>query len=268
MNANDCVQKALPSYKEPPVNEVYCGMRFRTPEKLKIPHFGLLWQKLRSQYSKIEHKPPVEATRGQVLMDSTTGLILPRMWFINEQDNKLVQFQMDQLYFNWRKRGDEYPRYPQIITGFEEVVGIVKGFFQEELLGDLEPVEYQLTYMNHIPKGQGWDTTLDLGRIFKDFLWTDTDRFLPQPTNYVWQARFQLPDSKGNMIIRLSEGTQIEEKSQKLLILELTTKGLVEQIGNGVSMRQWYDVAREWIVRGFTDITTSEMHKIWEREDA
>ena len=33
---------ALPSYKNPPVNEVVCGMRFQVPDKLRIPHIGFL----------------------------------------------------------------------------------------------------------------------------------------------------------------------------------------------------------------------------------
>jgi uncharacterized protein (TIGR04255 family) len=47
----------LPSYDNPPVNEVVCGMRFYTPDKLRIPHIGLLWDKFRNEYPIIKHPP-------------------------------------------------------------------------------------------------------------------------------------------------------------------------------------------------------------------
>jgi uncharacterized protein (TIGR04255 family) len=268
VNSNGCVQKALPSYRKPPVNEVYCGVRFRTPEKLKVTHFGLLWEKFSSMYPKIEHAVPIQSIRGQVLLDSSTGLLLPRVWFINELDNKLVQFQVDQLYFNWRQRGDDYPRYGEIMTGFEEVVRIVEEFFHKQSLGEFEPTEYQLTFTNNIPNGEGWDEIRDINRVFRDFVWKSGERFLPDPMNIAWNANFELPDSKGNLNIKLSQGTELKDGSKKLLILELKARGLVERFGKAVSMRQWYDLAHEWIVRGFTDITTPEMHTRWEREDA
>ena len=34
------------------------------------------------------------------------------------------------------------------------------------------------------------------------------------------------------------------------------------------AIHEWYDVAHEWIVRGFTDLTTPEIQRVWEREDA
>ncbi|GAG78987.1 unnamed protein product, partial [marine sediment metagenome] len=47
----------LPSYKNPPVNEVVCGLRFDTPDKLRIPHIGFLWDKFRADYPIIQHVP-------------------------------------------------------------------------------------------------------------------------------------------------------------------------------------------------------------------
>jgi len=48
--------------------------------------------------------------------------------------------------------------------------------------------------------------------------------------------------------------------------LELTAKGLGEEKTNE-AIRSWFDLAHEWIVRGFTELTEEEVQKtIWKRE--
>ena len=51
-----------------------------------------------------------------------------------------------------------------------------------------------------------------------------------------------------------------------LLVLEIKTRGIGESTTKE-AIREWFDVAHEWIVRGFTDLTTPEIQKIWEREE-
>ena len=138
-------------------------------------------------------------------------------------------------------------------------------FFIEFELGGLNPIEYELSYINHIPRGQGWDTIDDLPSIFSDFVWKQTnDRFLPNPKKISWQSEFPLPEKKGHMIVNLKQATRAEDKVS-LLVLELKVRGIGESTCKEAT-RKWFDLAREWIVRGFTDLTTPEIQEIWERE--
>jgi uncharacterized protein (TIGR04255 family) len=257
---------ALPSYKNPPVNEVVCGMRFNTPDKLRIPHIGLLWSKFRAQYPLIEHAAPIASAKGELLTDPVTGLPLQRVWFINKTDDQLIQFQFDRFYFNWRRRkGREYPRYNHVIDHFKKAQEIIKTFFIEFDLGPLKPIEYELVYINHIVKEEGWAKVDDLPNIFSDFTWTKkSGRFLPNPAGMNWKAEFTLPDKVGSLVASLKQATRIEDQVP-LFVLELNARGLNEH-KKIVDVSEWFDIAHEWIVRGFTDLTTAEMHKVWERE--
>lgn len=256
---------ALPSYKNPPVNEVVCGMRFHTLDKLRIPHIGVLWDKFRQDYPFIQHAPPITSAKGEMPIDEATGLPLPRVWFINKSDDQLIQFQFDRFYFNWRRRQDVYPRYPHVITNFESVHHTIVNFFNEFGLGELEPIEYELSYINHLPKGQEWNTIDDLPRIFSDFIWKQTTgRFLPNPLNIAWQTEFPLPGNKGRLIVSLKQAIRTEDRVP-LFVFELTARGFDESAGIK-TFRQWFDLAHEWIVRGFTDLTTPEVQLVWERE--
>lgn len=260
--------EALPSYKKPPVIEVVSGMRFHAPEAFTIPYIGLLWNKFRSEYPVVQHAQPIVLPPDQIQIDQATGFPLPRVWFINEQGNQLVQFQTDRFYFNWRYRNDVYPRYSHVIKNFERIRNTVESFFHELGLGELMPIECELTYINHIPKGQGWETVNDLSGVFRDFTWTQREgRFLPNPAGISWRANFQLPEKKGLLTANLKHATRKEDNVQ-IIVFELTARGLDEPKNND-AVRQWFDLAHEWIVRGFTDFTTPEIQsRVWERENA
>jgi uncharacterized protein (TIGR04255 family) len=256
----------LPSYKSPPINEVVCGMQFHPSDKLRVTHIGLLWNKFRADYPDVHHASPIASAKGRILIDTATGLPIPRVWFINKSDDQLVQFQIDRFYFNWRRRQNDYPRYDYVIENFESVCSTIVAFFSKFKLGEFKPIEYELSYINHIPKEQGWNTIDDLSKIFSDFVWKKTKkRFLPNPEKVAWQTEFPLPEKKGHLIVNLKQATRTEDKAP-LLVLELKAKGIGESTSKE-AIREWFDLAHEWIVRGFTDLTTPEIQKIWEREE-
>lgn len=258
---------ALPTYKKPPVNEVVCGIRFETPNQLRLPHVGLLWDKFRSKYPKIKHAPPIGSGKGEIPLDKETGIPLQRVWFINESDDQLIQFQFDRFYFNWRRRQNEYPRYIHIIDNFKDVQNTIKKFFDEFELGKLSPVELELSYINHIPKGEGWETIDDLPKIFTDFVWNqENKKFLPNPEKVGWQTEFPLPEKKGYLHVNLKQAILTTDKIP-LLILELTARGDSKSPNIEAATYEWFNLAHEWIVRGFTDLTTLEIQKFWEREE-
>jgi uncharacterized protein (TIGR04255 family) len=257
----------FPSYKKPPVNEVVCGIRFQPSPNLTLPHVGLLWNKFREEYPRVQHATPIALSADQLLVDPATGVPLPRVWFMNQQDNQLVQFQMDRLYFNWRQRGDVYPRYENVIQNFEGALDTLEAFFKEFALGELSLVECELSYINHIQREEGRDTLDDVQSVFRDVLWQESPRFLPNPTVINWELRFPLPDKKGRLNAKLSTATRAADNIP-IFVLDLTARG-IGQSTDRKSIREWFDTAHEWIVCGFADLTTEEVQRnVWERENA
>jgi len=260
---------ALPSYRKPPVNEVVCGLQFQPIDKLHIPYIGLLWNKFRRDYPRIETAQPIAMHKGEIIADRATGLPLPRIWFINSADDQLIQFQFDRFYFNWRRRGErDYPRYSYVIESFEQALNTFQNFLNEFALGELKIVEFNLAYINHIPQGQGWNIISETNNIFLDFIWKQGPRrFLPNPSNIAWEAEFPMPEDKGNLRAVLKKGVRTSNKTP-VLILELRTNG-PSKSNSRAELRKWFDSAHEMIVLGFTDMTNPDIQKsLWEREDA
>jgi uncharacterized protein (TIGR04255 family) len=239
----------LPSYKKPPVNEVVFGIRFNTPEEFRLPHIGLFWGKIKSDYPNIQHKPPIASNTGDLKIDFSTGMPIPRMWFINESDDTLVQFQVDRFYFNWRHRDKEYPRFESIRKEFARLLGMLMDFFIESGLGEFDPIDFELSYINHIPKIEEWNSLDDLSNLFTDFLWhNDRHTFLPKPVRFSWSVDFSLPDNKGKLSVNLKHAMNIKEKSP-VMALDIKATGNNDSY-NKESILEWFDLAHEWIVKG------------------
>ncbi|SDG73015.1 TIGR04255 family protein [Pseudomonas benzenivorans] len=258
------LKNPLPSFKNPPISEVVCGCQFEQLNQLKVTHFGDLWERLRKEFPNVEHALPIAKGDGLPPEDPDTNLPWLRAWFINNTDSRLIQFQPDRFYYNWRKREQEqaYPRYPEIFSCFEQHFKIFSRFVADNHLGILNPKVWELTYTNHIPLDEAPGSQVEL---FREFYWErDPNRFLPAPENPAWAATFRLPDDAGTLVAKLGSG-KIQGEGTKIQILELAVRGPVRDSSED-AMKEWFDLAREWIVRGFADLTSKEAHQVWGRE--
>ncbi|MBV7524789.1 TIGR04255 family protein [Pseudomonas sp. PDM29] len=258
------VNQPLPSFRNPPINEVVCGCQFEQLKSFKVTHFGDLWARLKKDFPNVEHALPIANADGFVPEDQETNLPFIRSWFINNTDSRLIQFQPDRFYYNWRKREREltYPRYEEVFSCFEKYYKVFGDFISENKLGVLTPTVWELTYTNHI--------ALDVaphrrGGFFKELYWnSDSDRFLPNPSNPVWAATFDMPNAAGTLLVKLGSG-KVKGEENKVQILELAARGPVIDRSEA-AMNEWFGLAREWIVRGFTDLTSKDAHALWGRE--
>jgi uncharacterized protein (TIGR04255 family) len=263
----------LPDYETPPVIEVVCGVLFRSIDALLAPHFGLLWEKYKSEYPGCREVAPltpvIERFKEVPAMDIQLGAVppLPRIWFVHANDNGIIQVQRDRFLHNWKKvrPEDEYPRYPKVIEMFKDRLSKLESFLKENDLGVVEPLQYEMTYINHIPQGDGWTSLNEIGNVFPDFsLRLNEYRFLPEPEGINWRTSFVLPDQAGRLHVKIQHG-KLRETGKPVVVLDLTVRGIGAD-RSSEAMKEWFDLAREWIVRGFADLTGEGVQKeIWRK---
>ncbi|MDP3496720.1 MAG: TIGR04255 family protein [Candidatus Nitrotoga sp.] len=253
----------FPSYKSPPLSEVSIGLQFQPLERLKIPHFGLFWNLIRKDFPVVEHASPILAQS-----ETFNAMPLPRVWFIGKSDAILLQLQSDRINFNWRFRegADPYPHYDTIAHKFFELFNIFDQFIAEAGIGVILPTVAEATYINQFEQGKEWKTMEDIGAVFKDFAWSqETARFLPHPTNLSWAASFALPNQQGTLNARMNQGLRVSDQ-QQIMQLEIAASYQVQNMPFP-DLRPWYELAHEWIVKGFADLTQPGAQKnFWGRE--
>lgn len=253
----------FPTYSAPPLTEVSIGLQFQRLERLKIPHFGLFWERIRAEYPMVEHAQPIFTNEREI----EEGFPLPRIWFIDKSDSKLLQLQPNRINFNWRHRDGAapYPHFESISKEFERLLNLFQQFLLEADIGIITPLVSELTYINVFEKGREWNRVEDLYSLINDFNWTsDKSRFLPQPAHINWSTSFLLPDSMGNLNVRLNPAMRVGEDTP-LIQMELTA--ICQHSGISVSdLPRYYEIGHEWIVKGFADLTNIEAQKkFWGR---
>jgi uncharacterized protein (TIGR04255 family) len=263
----------LPSFKKPPVTEVVLGIQFNTISNFKSTHFGLYHQCIKNQYPKVEEQPPLPETfeffEKRLSVPQLQYVNIPplrRCWFIEEEGTRLVQLQPEHFLYNWRKvSGDEvYPRYESIREEFEK---LWKGFLAFTKDQSLEPINvnhWEVTYVNHIDKGKGWESLADLKNIVG--FWSDelSLGYLPKPEKVDLNMTYAYPLEKGRLHVSLKPAIRQRDKVECLL-LRLTARGQINSFVTDEILKK-FDSGREWIVRGFTDLTKQAAHKTWIRE--
>ena len=251
-------------YENPPINEIVCGVRFDPIKLLQSGHFGILWQKFRPDFPKTEDHDLINPISREDLGDMNK-LPLPRVWFIHRNENELVQVQRNRFLYNWREReeGDEYPGYEKVINNFVRYLSLFQEFLGEENLENLVTKEYELTYIDLIPQGQGWENLNDLEEVFPNLLSLTRQGILSTNVRVInWQTILDLPNGLGQLSIAIRSG---QRKTNNQPLLHIETKALGK--GQSETMQAWFDAAHTNITELFLNLVSNEIqNKFWGRE--
>jgi uncharacterized protein (TIGR04255 family) len=261
----------LPDFSNPPVVETVLSVQFDRLTAMRAAHAGLYWGEVKARFPRVEERaelpamierkaespqPPVQF-RFEALESPPT----PRFWFIDTEGTELIQLQRDRFLKNWRKTGDgdAYPRYEFVHEGFQRDFSKFQDFASRNKLGAIRINQCEVTYINHIVAGKGWEVHSDVDKVFT--LWKQpTTRFPGAAQDLVFQARFPIVSTEGEFVGRLHATMRCGANpadGTPMFLLELTARG---QLRDGT---EFFDLGREWIVRSFKELTTPEMHEIW-----
>lgn len=267
---------SLPDYENPPVVEVAMGVQFAPLEGLSVAHIGLYWRTIRDVFLRCEEQPPIPPVVenlaapevGSRMMFQVGGKPdMPRVWFLNQSGEQMVQIQRDRFVHNWRKMpsGEAYPRYPAVKKHFEKYWAGFCKFLQSEGLPHPQVDQLELAYVNHIKQGEGWQSLADIQNLFTTFKWRTRSDFLPPPENVRWSMKFLLPDDMGRLHVDAMP-VRIQEDKSLVMSLSLTVRGKPADAVADTGTRAWFDLAREWIVKGFADLADKETDLLWKKQ--
>ena len=267
----------LPDFTDPPVAEVVLSIQFEPIKELRSPVVGQLWAKFRDRFPRVEEHEPIAPsieTFGErarvptVHVQVLDGFPSPRLFFLNEPGTELIQIQKDRFSHNWRKQGqgDAYPRYEHIRDGFRRELEVFERFLEEEKVGQLAPTQCEVHYVNQILPGPVWSDHGEVGRVLAMVSGHGSDDFLPQPEDVRVSVRYVIPGPEGAPLGRLHLVAEpgYTPAGTSTIVLRLIARG--RPAGSGVAgVLEFFDLGRQWIVRGFASATTPEMHRCWGR---
>ncbi len=269
----------LPRYDDPPVAEVVFSAQFEPVNELTPVHLGWWWDdERRAIYPTCEEHPRVESSIEGFQIQAAPSFSFtvedtpptPALWFLTKNRDQLVQIQRDRLTRNWRRQdADEdgaYPSYSTLRPRFADELTSFEGFLVERALTDaLHLTQCELLYVNPIAADQVWASHSELASLFAPWSGELTEAFLPPPEDVQMVLRFRIPhegEPIGRLVVTLTP--VFDPNGSPIYLLNMSARGR-PVTPNIDGVMTFFDIAHEWIVRGFTTLTTPEMHRRWRR---
>jgi uncharacterized protein (TIGR04255 family) len=246
------------TFDRPPVNEVALGRIFFMRPDFLVPHYGLIWERLRDQYPLCQQAAPIFGPTG--FITDPQGIALPRIWMLSSDQSRLIQLQQDRHYVNWRQVDGvgEYVRFPWIMEEHQRVSRVIDEFFHAELGSPLQTVGMELSYVNLIPLTAEVELVDQVASILRDVRAPEQSRSTGNPIFFGSQTDWAMPDGRGGLSAKVAAGMQPDGKRMMRLEISATCMPL-----NGMDEAAWIKQAHDAIVTSFKELTTSAMHETW-----
>ena len=269
----DTLQRKL-DFARPPVEEVVLSVLFNPLERLLAPHLGEIWQEFKKDGFAhiVEQQPvvsavetPVPAQEAQLRFSNVPDLA--RICFIHQTDTEIIQVQRDRFTFNWRKSGLD-----QVYPGFSAICEKFEGFYtrftqtvKNMQIGEVTPLQYELTYIDQLRHGESWNTLDDIGKIYTLFIHApQTKSFWSGMEAVNFQASFPVADLHGRLHVSMGNRIKMPEQTHTLQT-DFTVRGFPENAED--TMITWFKSARGHIRAKFVSMFSDDIQtRIWERK--
>lgn len=267
----------LPSYDRPPVTEVVLAVAFAEAPSLTVAHLGHFWfTELRAELPDIEEQPPYEppieslgAPAPAVLsFRFLAGPPSPRLWAKSADGTMLLQLQRNWIAFNWKDAPGStqpYPRWAAIEERLLRYLRRLEEFCQREGLGSPVPIQVEVSYINSIGSGVQWHDHGDLHKVLT--VVAPSQGLLAGAETTQLATAFRIRDEHDQVRGRLHVTAQPAfdvATNRPVLVLTLTARGAPHPATED-GVLSFLRLGHEWIVKGFTSLTTEPMHQEWGR---
>lgn len=277
---------ALPAFRKPPVNETVLGVQFDPIAGFTSAHLGAFWKWLvaheaaasENPWTKLTDAPPIEPVfehfeesqswlPDELKVRVSRGPPPFRLQIRNDAGDAMIQVQDTRLHYNWISQpGRDYPHYTKVRPAFDHVFDIFRAFLRAEQLGDPKENQWEVTYVNNVPKGTVWKTPSDWARLFVGLPgpWAESPGVQLESVGGAWH--FEIAPKRGRLHVDLKHGRLGGEDPKEMLRMTLTARGSVgDPATGGISLADGLDLGRKTIVSTFAALTSTEAHGIWER---
>jgi uncharacterized protein (TIGR04255 family) len=177
----------------------------------------------------------------------------------------MIQIQDTKFVFNWIKKDADYPRYERIRTEFKHHLDEFRKFLDREGLDPIEENQWELTYVNHVPAGDLWNSPTDWPSLLPGLLSSNT-KLGPAKLESIrgeWRGEIGKQLGRLHLAIRGQERPLEAGGIEKLLVLHMTARGPMEV---GADPCDGLDVGHDAIVSAFLDMTSTEAQEHWGRK--
>jgi uncharacterized protein (TIGR04255 family) len=196
-----------------------------------------------------------------------------RLQILNEDQSRLIQVQNGRFHYNWIKtEGQPYPRFSILRPEFDDYFAKFQSFVEAEGEGKwvLNVNQWEVTYVNHVPKGSVWSNPDGWPSVFPMLTHSGTRIDIGDFESFEGEWQYVLPSKRGRLHVNLKHGKlkqgklgkkKESDQDQEVLIFTLTARGPVGK--DSFDLSQGLELGRNAIVRAFFEMTSESAHEYW-----
>ncbi len=262
------MSQELPEFNNPPVIETVLGVEFEPLQSFLVPHFGAFLLELKDNYNKFRQLPPIppqlEKFEGQPVEIPLFQIGYNpqiRCLFLNSNEEWRLQVQNNRFLSNWVKTQKIYPSYDETLSRFKTNWNKFGLFLEKAKIEKPKIRQCEVTYLNHIEDNAEIEKLTKIFPLLADKL--EGKEFLPLPEVIAINTVYRIPQKRGRLYIEMKPAFRHSD-AKNIIELSLTSRVLPSS-SEGDALLDALNLGHEWVVRGFTDFTSKEMHNVWER---
>lgn len=273
---------AFPSFAKPPLEEVALAIQFQ-PQGTDLLTAATFAQEIANDFPHQEDRPAQPrmgeefGTAPQVpFRFEVVTAPQQRLWFLSENRTRLVQLQHDLVAYNWRRApegvatDEPYPRYSKLRSEFEQHLTLLDQARQARHREPLRPDWCEVTYINHITPLESSERPR-LDQLLRGVSVPEAAGFLPEPEDVVLNLRFRIPGEadtpRGRLNVALVSATRMADQAP-IWVMTLTARVLDNEQDSLAGALKTLDIGHTWDLESFVELTSDQMHKVWERRYA
>jgi hypothetical protein len=270
------VNKDVPvDYAHPPVVETILGIQFEPLRDFSNAHGGLFWAELGDRWPSVNDAAPLEpqfehlAETAKWVSPSFALRVaenLPsRLMIRNKANDRLIQLQNGRLHLNWLgHEGADYPRFESMLEELRGVEAHFAAFVKERNLGELRPNQWEVSYLNHIPRETVWKDVGDWG-FFKPLESVAHTQARVKLETFHGEWHFIIPPNYGRLHVEWRHG-KATKSSEELIALNLTARGPIRVAEDGPGVKLAWEglrIGHDAIVFSFRDFMSEAANAYW-----
>ena len=265
----------LPEFDNPPVVETALGVQFRAIAGMTAGHFGWYWKScLDESWTKTAEAPPLLDQFERFGEKRSWSLPIPefkvvrespiRLQIISESDDRVIQLQNSRFLYNWRKKAGPYPRFDALYPEFMEKLRGFREFLRTAGLGDISPNQWEITYVNIIPRGELWESKEDWHNIFPGLYLPPRQLGFVRLESITGEWHFEITPQRGRVHVSGQHakhaGTDVE-----VLQLQFVARGPIEPDEPSRDLASDLQLGHRALIQTFVDLSSDAARQHWGR---
>lgn len=256
-------------YPNAPVVETVLAVQFDPLPGFGNGHFGWFWREvLGKEWIETKDAPPVpdqfeyfhpEGTVPPPRLVLKTAGPTDRVQFIHQSDDQVVQLQQTRLMLNWRKRGQSYPRFPERLAKFKALWESWCDFCNRLNLGTVQANQWEVTYFNHIPSAELWNSVRDWHSLLPGLCSDVVDTELLSVDSCEVQWHFEIRPRRGRLHVRVNRAI-VDNKP--VLVWVQTSRGKPETM-DWTGLEAGLQIGHDAIIEAFEQFSSEAAKSSW-----